>query len=183
MEFSLKTINAIIGLILVTLLVQYVTHLKFGEIEKEIPSPTQSYVNIKNVDKTLDCMAMNIYREAGNESFEGKVAVAQVVLNRLESPHFPKDICKVVYQKNIIMEKVVCQFSWYCDSAHRNRRVDTELYSECYAVAKKVLLEGFRLDMIKDALYYHANYVDPGWKHERVGRIGHHIFYRRKHNA
>jgi len=78
---------------------------------------------------------------------------------------------------------VVCQFSWYCDSAHRNRRVDTELYSECYAVAKKVLLEGFRLDMIKDALYYHANYVDPGWKHERVGRIGHHIFYRRKQNA
>jgi hypothetical protein len=48
------------------------------------------------------------------------------------------------------------------------------------AVAKKVLLEGFRLDVMKEALYYHANYVNPQWNLEKIGTIGNHIFYRGK---
>jgi spore germination cell wall hydrolase CwlJ-like protein len=43
--------------------------------------------------------------------------------------------------------------------------------------AKKVLLEGFRLPSLKDALYYHADYVNPGWKRARITQIGRHIFY------
>ena len=50
-------------------------------------------------------------------------------------------------------------------------------YNESYAVAKKVLLENFRLDGLKNAMYYHADYVNPGWGKEKVAKIGHHIFY------
>jgi spore germination cell wall hydrolase CwlJ-like protein len=47
-------------------------------------------------------------------------------------------------------------------------------------VAKKVLLEGFRLDVLKTALYYHADYVNPQWRLEKIGQIGAHIFYSEK---
>jgi spore germination cell wall hydrolase CwlJ-like protein len=128
-------------------------------------------------EKQLACLARNIYYEAGNEPFEGKVAVAQVTLNRAESGLFPNDICKVIYQKNIFYEKVVCQFSWYCDRATIVRPIHKEAYDQSMEAAKKVLLEGFRLPSIKNALYYHADYVNPGWRKERVAKIGKHIFY------
>jgi spore germination cell wall hydrolase CwlJ-like protein len=51
-------------------------------------------------------------------------------------------------------------------------------YDESMEVAKKVLLEGFRLPSLTEALYYHADYVQPGWKKERITKIGRHIFYK-----
>jgi spore germination cell wall hydrolase CwlJ-like protein len=126
----------------------------------------------------LDCLARNIYHEAGYEPFEGKVAVAQVTINRAESGEFPSDICRVVYQKNIVYERVLCQFSWYCDSASAKKPMNGPVYTESMEVAKKVLLEGFRIDGVKGALYYHADYINPGWRRERVTKIGHHIFYK-----
>ena len=53
-------------------------------------------------------------------------------------------------------------------------------YEESEAVAKKVLLEGFRLDALKEAMYYHADYINPSWGKPKVGQIGHHIFYKDK---
>lgn len=126
----------------------------------------------------LDCLARNIYYEAGYEPFEGKVAVAQVTINRAESGQFPSDICRVVYQKNIVYEKVLCQFSWYCETATIKKPMNGPAYTESMEVAKKVLLEGFRLPSIKDALYFHGDYINPGWKRERVAKIGRHIFYK-----
>ena len=76
------------------------------------------------------------------------------------------------------MEKVVCQFSWYCDGKQANRPVNKAQYTESMAVAKKVLLEDFKLDSLKDALYYHADYVSPNWRKEQIGKIGRHIFYK-----
>lgn len=128
--------------------------------------------------KQLDCLARNIYHEAGYEPFEGKVAVAQVTINRAESGQFPSDICKVVYQKNIVYERVLCQFSWYCDSASLKKPMNGPVYYESMEVAKKVLLEGFRIDSVKSALYYHADYVNPKWGREKVAKIGRHIFYK-----
>lgn len=130
--------------------------------------------------KQLDCLALNIYKEAGYEPFEGKVAVAQVTINRANHPDFPKDICQVVYQKNYFYERTVCQFSWYCDAVHKNRPVNPAAFNESYEVAKKVLLENFRLTGMKEALYYHADYVNPKWNKEKVGKIGRHIFYKEK---
>jgi hypothetical protein len=126
----------------------------------------------------LDCLARNIYYEAGYEPFEGKVAVAQVTINRAESGDFPSDICRVVYQKNIVYEKVLCQFSWYCETATMKKPMNGPVYTESMEVAKKVLLEGFRLPNLKDALYFHGDYINPGWKKERVAKIGRHIFYK-----
>jgi spore germination cell wall hydrolase CwlJ-like protein len=128
--------------------------------------------------KQLDCLARNIYHEAGYEPFEGKVAVAQVTINRTESGDFPSDICQVVYQKNVVYEKVLCQFSWYCDSASLKKPMNGPVYTEAMEVAKKVLLEGFRIDSVKGALYYHADYINPGWKREKVTKVGRHIFYK-----
>ena len=128
--------------------------------------------------KQLDCLARNIYHEAGYEPFEGKVAVAQVTLNRAESGQFPSDICQVVYQKNVVYEKVLCQFSWYCEQASLKKPMNGPVYIESMEVAKKVLLEGFRLPSVKDALYFHGTYINPGWKRERVAKIGQHIFYK-----
>lgn len=136
-----------------------------------------SEITAKVRERQLTCLARNIYYEAGSEPFEGKVAVAQVTLNRMESGKFPDDICKVIYQKNVFYEKVVCQFSWYCDREAMVRPIHKGNYDESMEAAKKVLLEGFRLPSIKNALYYHADYVNPGWRKERVAKIGRHIFY------
>jgi spore germination cell wall hydrolase CwlJ-like protein len=125
----------------------------------------------------LDCLARNIYHEAGYEPFEGKVAVAQVTINRAESGEFPSDICRVVYQKNVVYEKVLCQFSWYCETATMKKPMNGPIYTESMEVAKKVLLEGFRLPDLKKALYFHGDYVNPGWKKKPVAKIGRHIFY------
>jgi N-acetylmuramoyl-L-alanine amidase len=125
----------------------------------------------------LDCLARNIYHEAGYEPFEGKVAVAQVTINRTESGQFPSDICGVVYQKNVVYQKVLCQFSWYCESPSALKPMNGAAYTESMEVAKKVLLEGFRLPDLKSALYYHADYVNPGWGKKPIAKIGHHIFY------
>lgn len=169
-----------LGLFLVVSLIQTVTASKLTKLEEAQMLSSKDVVTIKVRERQLECLALNIYREAGHESFEGKVAVAQVTMNRSEHPNFPKDICGVVYQKNVIMDKVVCQFSWYCDTSHKARPINKSAYDESMAVAKKVLLEGFRLDILKDALYYHANYVNPRWNLEKIGSIGNHIFYRGK---
>lgn len=130
-------------------------------------------------EKQLSCLARNIYHEAGAEPFEGKVAVAQVTLNRANSDgRFPGDICKVVFQKNIFYDKVLCQFSWVCDRTVNFNPKHPAIYEESMEVAKKVLLEGFRLPSLTDALYFHADYINPGWKKERVAKIGRHIFYK-----
>lgn len=125
----------------------------------------------------LHCLAQNIYYEAGYEPFEGKVAVAQVVINRVNSGKFPNDICRVIYQKNIAYEKILCQFSWVCDKAVKVRPVHAKAYEESVEVAKKVLLEGFRLPSLTDAMYFHADYINPKWERKRVAQIGRHIFY------
>lgn len=178
MDKSIKTISAIIGLVLIALLLNLVTMIKFGSLKEVAIEKPKSYVSASNVDRTLDCLAINIYREAGIESFEGKVAVAQVTLNRVDDPRFPKDVCSVVYQKNVYMQKVVCQFSWHCMG--NMRKPNDAVYRESYAVAKKVLLEGFRLDGLEDALYYHAVYVNPAWPHDKITKIGNHIFYKER---
>ena len=180
MEKSIRIISYIVGFVLVAALVQTLTAKKFAVLKEAQAYTSQDVMSIKVREQQLECLAINIYREAGYEPFEGKVAVAQVTLNRVENGRFGKDVCGVVYQKNVVMERVVCQFSWYCDRTHRNRPVNKEAYNESYEVAKKVLLEGFRLSVLKDALFYHATYVNPRWNLEKIGTIGQHIFYKTK---
>ena len=164
---------------MVLFLVNSVTSYKFGSLQEIIVDKPKSFVSVDNVDRILDCLAMNIYKEAKGEPFEGKVAVAQVTLNRAKNPKFPSDVCKVVMQKNVIMDKVVCQFSWYCDGYATNKPKDPA-YDESFKVAKKVLLEGFKLDGLVDALYFHSIDVKPQWPHQKLIQIGNHIFYKNR---
>lgn len=175
LQKSMKGINLLIGLVVVTMLTNFVILKKVDDLQNRNIDP--EYMTASEVEKSLDCLAINIYREAAHEPFEGKVAIAQVTLNRVNSNKFPKDVCSVVYQKSRFTERVICQFSWYCDSKHRNRPINQELYDESYRVAKMVFLEDFKLESLKEALYYHADYVSPNWKLKKITKVGTHIFY------
>lgn len=177
MEKSVKISSLVVGLILVTVLINVVFSLRYDS-SKSLKQPDT--ITVSELRKELECMALNIYREAGHEPIEGRIAVAQVTMNRVAHPDFPNTVCEVVYQKSVVYSKVVCQFSWYCDSAHRARPINYPVYQESYEVAKKVMLEGFRLRSLEPALYYHADYVNPRWRLERIEKIGTHIFYKQK---
>jgi spore germination cell wall hydrolase CwlJ-like protein len=171
---SIRISSILLSVVAVLFLVSAVTNYKFKKIAGE---DNYQFVSVDSVKKDLECLALNIYREAGHESFEGKVGVAQVTLNRVADPKFPNTVCGVVYEKTAVYSKVICQFSWYCDANHKNRKINEVAYADSYAVAKKVYLEGFKLDGLSNALYYHADYVSPNWKLERIAKIGAHIFY------
>lgn len=130
-------------------------------------------VTLAERDRQLNCLAQNIFYEARAESAEGKILVAQITLNRTESGKFPKDICRTIYQK--------AQFSWTMDKPKAlNHLKDKRGYNESMEVAKRVLLEGYRLHSLDDALYYHASYVNPTWNKRmiKVAQIGNHIAYK-----
>lgn len=153
---------------------------KLDPEKKLVSQVTANKVTADVRNRQLECLAKNIYYEAGSEPFEGKVAVAQVTLNRMDSGLFPNDLCKVVYQKNVVYEKVLCQFSWYCENPSAKAPKNTEAYKESEVVARQVLLEGFRLPSLENALYFHAKHVKPNWPHQKVATIGGHIFYKAK---
>jgi spore germination cell wall hydrolase CwlJ-like protein len=146
--------------------------------QTEIQVSESSQITTEVRERQLACLAKNIYYEAGNQPFEGKVAVAQVTLNRTESGQYPSDVCKTIYQKNIVYEKVLCQFSWVCDRDTTVKAINKHNFKESEEVAKKVLLEGFRLPSLTEAMYFHGDYINPGWKRERITKIGNHIFYK-----
>jgi spore germination cell wall hydrolase CwlJ-like protein len=175
----LRALVSVSGFALIALILVHTTTEKFNQLRAKNEMFETQQVTLAERERQLDCLAKNVYYEAGGEPFEGKVAVAQVTINRANSGQFPSDICKVVYQKNVIYDRVICQFSWYCENAGVNRTIRPAHLQESYAVAKKVLLEGFRLDSIKGVLYFHADHVPPRGREERVTQIGHHIFYRK----
>jgi spore germination cell wall hydrolase CwlJ-like protein len=123
-------------------------------------------------NKQLACLTKNIYYEAGSESLEGKLAVAQVTLNRVESGRFPKEICKVVYQKS----SSTCQFSWVCQE-RKPIMIKSQQYKMAELAARVVMLEGWRMAKLQTALYFHAIHVNPNWNRKKVAKIGNHIFY------
>jgi N-acetylmuramoyl-L-alanine amidase len=119
--------------------------------------------------RSLDCLARNVYYEARGEPTVGQYAVAEVTMNRKASPHYPKTVCEVVYQRDA--------FSWTGlgplqvpagEPWHRARRVAEDVYYQR------------RPPALPEALHFHATYVQPDWSkdRERIVRIGRHVFYR-----
>ena len=167
----------VLGLWIIALAVIAVCNHKFDELRSGVEAMPAGYVSASEKIRQLDCLTRNIYWEAASEPFEGRVAVAQVTLNRVESGKFADTICGVVHQKNVIYEKVICQFSWYCETGYKVKPIHKELWRESELVAKKVLLENFRLPGLENAMFYHATYISPGWKKKKITTIGQHIFY------
>jgi spore germination cell wall hydrolase CwlJ-like protein len=170
----ITVVMMLLGLLLSTSLLQWAVKNKMAQ--PDMIEATAITADVR--ERQLGCLARNIYYEAGSEPFEGKVAVAQVTLNRAQASDFPEDVCHVIYQKNIVYQKVLCQFSWVCDRPNSLKPINSAVYAESMIVAKKVLLENFRLPSLKDALYFHGDYINPGWKKEQVAHIGRHIFYK-----
>ncbi len=179
-EVSNVLLTAVHISLMLVALVMSILFLKWTVTDKlsKYEEPESSQITAAVRERQLACLAKNIYYEARGEPFEGKVAVAQVTINRTKSGQFPEDICKTIYQKNVVYEKVICQFSWACDRDSGNRPPNNAGYRESMEVAKKVLLEDFRLPTLKDAMYFHAESVNPGWKKEKLAKIGSHIFYK-----
>ena len=167
----------VVGLWAILLIILAVSTAKLDYLRQVSDTLPAGYVSAAQRTKELECLTRNIYWEAASEPFEGKVGVAQVTLNRVASGKFADSVCGVVYQKNVFYEKVVCQFSWYCEGNHKMKAVHGTLWKESEEVAKKVLLEGFRLPSLEKAMYYHADYVSPGWKLPKIEKVGRHIFY------
>jgi N-acetylmuramoyl-L-alanine amidase len=172
----IKLLLVVIGLVLVGWIGYKAVKYKLDPDKQIVMTNNAVTAEVRN--KQLECLARNIYYEAGGEPFEGKVAVAQVTINRANSGKFPSDICRVIYQKNVIYDKVVCQFSWYCESPSGLKPKNPAVYKEAELVARQVLLEGFRLPSLTQALYFHAKHINPKWDKERVATIGGHIFYK-----
>jgi spore germination cell wall hydrolase CwlJ-like protein len=170
----------VICFVAVVVSVAQVTNDKLVTLKSTNEVARQGFVSAAERARQLDCLTRNIYWESATEPFEGKVAVAQVTINRVESGRFAPDICGVVYQKNVVYDRVICQFSWNCDGSSKIRPIYPAHWKESEEVAKKVLLEGFRLPSVKNALYFHADYVNPRWGKPQVAKFGRHIFYAEK---
>lgn len=178
MENILKTLVSLIGIVIACIFVATISNFKINEYKEKSSTLTEyDHPTVGTIDEELACMALNIYREARGEPFEGKVAVAQVTMNRVKDADFPDTVCGVVHEKNIFMKKVVCQFSWYCTNRNHTRPANSVAYQESYEVAKKVMLENFELESVKDAMYFHADNISPNWNYQQVAKIGSHIFY------
>jgi spore germination cell wall hydrolase CwlJ-like protein len=125
--------------------------------------------------RALLCLTQAVYYEAGFEPLAGRRAVAQVVLNRLRHPAFPKSICGVVYQRTATP---VCQFTFVCDGS-LTRAPAAGAWREAEDVAREALAGRVEAD-VGEATHYHADYVAPRWAPllAKVARLGAHIFYR-----
>ncbi|MDP3739881.1 MAG: cell wall hydrolase [Hyphomonadaceae bacterium] len=124
----------------------------------------------------MDCLAEAVYYEARSEDTRGQMAVAEVVMNRVKNPHFPKSVCGVVFQGQY--RNTGCQFTFTCDGSTR-RQPYGESWDRARAVALHVMM-GLNKPVTNKATHYHTDYVNPYWKAGLVetAEIGTHIFYR-----
>lgn len=127
-------------------------------------------------DRAIACLTAAVYYEAGRQPREGQEAVAQVVLNRVRHPGFPKSVCGVVYEG--AARTTGCQFSFACDGSARRRPLPAR-WSAAEAVAIAAL-DGHVAVQVGASTHYHALSVRPAWRTTLVEtvRLGAHVFYR-----
>ena len=146
--------------------------------EKLIPAAPFKIVFANDIDqaRALNCLTQAVYYEAGFEPLQGRRAVAQVVLNRLRHPVFPKTICGVVFQGSQL--PTGCQFTFTCDGSLA-RPPEAKAWREAQDVAQAALA-GKVERSIGWATHYHTIFVVPYWMPTltKLSLIGAHIFYR-----
>lgn len=133
------------------------------------PAPTRT-------DRDFVCLKEAIYHEARGEDVLGQFAVAEVILNRVDSPFYPDTPCGVVHQ-NAHMTNA-CQFSYACNG--RSRAMSEREARIIAAQIADILLSGAPRELTHGATHFHASRVTPSWSrvYDRTARIGEHIFYR-----
>lgn len=123
------------------------------------------------------CMAEALYFEARGETIPGIYAVAEVILNRVDSANYPDTVCDVIYQGT--GERYRCQFTYACDG--RKEVIDEpRAYEKVGKIAKLMLREDAPRTLTQGATHYHTKSVNPRWAsvYPRVATIGYHHFYR-----
>jgi len=126
-----------------------------------------------NHGRQMECLSLAVYWEARNQPFNAQVAIAQVVLNRVEDGRFRSDICGVVFQR----DSRGCQFTWVCTNATRRPR-DPHSWQVARAAAYAAVFD--YSDMVNGAIFFHDTSVRR-WSHlERTARIGELVFYRER---
>jgi hypothetical protein len=127
--------------------------------------------------KAERCLAQAIYFEARAEPLRGQSAVAQIVLNRVFSPHYPKDVCGVVYQN--AHRHLACQFTFACDGKPETIR-ERGAWLRAQRIAREALDGVVWLPEVAKSTHYHASYVRPRWVREMKTMVRHgvHTFYR-----
>ena len=126
--------------------------------------------------RALQCLSEAVYYEAAREPEVGQAAVAQVVLNRMRHPAYPKSVCGVVYQG--AARATGCQFTFTCDGSLRYAP-QADLWRRAQTVAGRALA-GYVDKQVGSATHYHAQYVAPYWAPTlvKMTQVGQHIFYR-----
>lgn len=117
----------------------------------------------------LECMAKIVHHEAANQPRAGQLAVAQLVMNRVESGRFADTVCGVANQPR----------QFFDTSAYHPRR-DSSRWKTAMDVAREAMA-GHTADVVPGALFYHATYIAPPRffrSRPRAGVLGDHIFYR-----
>jgi hypothetical protein len=148
---------------------------------KELPVPARPFrliANAADMNRAVDCLAAAIQYEAGSETLEGKKAVAQVILNRVRHPAYPKTVCGVIFQGN--ERKTGCQFTFTCDGAI-NRVLSSSGWQSAQSIARS-MLTGTVYAPVGWATHYHTDWVFPSWspKLDKVWKEGTHLFFRWK---
>lgn len=132
--------------------------------------------NALDASRDLECLTQAAYYEARGEGRDGMQAVAQVVLNRVRHPAFPKSVCGVVFQGS--GQRSGCQFSFTCNGAMR-ARVNPVAWNRARDVASKAL-SGSVYATVGNATHFHTTGVSPSWRNSltQVSQVGSHLFYR-----
>ena len=126
--------------------------------------------------KQWQCLSEALYFEARGESIKGQVAVAEVILNRVDSPAYPDSVCGVINQGT--GRKFACQFTYTCDG--RSESINEQFAYERVAKVARLVMDGLPRNLTKGATHYHTTSVRPSWsrKFPKTAKIGSHVFYR-----
>lgn len=125
-------------------------------------------------DDQWTCLTEALYFEARGESLEGQIAVAEVILNRVDSPLYPRTVCGVVRQRG----GGGCQFSYVCDG--RADRMRDKASADRAGRVAQAMLDGAPRVLTDGATHFHTRAVKPSWskRFARTAAIGAHLFYR-----
>jgi len=130
---------------------------------------------VRKSSRELDCLTAALYYEARGEGEAGMRAVAQVIVNRVRHPSFPKSLCGVIYQG--AGKGRGCQFSFACDGSMR-RRSESALWDRARSIAERAM-EGRVSRTVGNSTFFHATRISPNWRGlTRVATVGRHVFYR-----
>ena len=137
--------------------------------------PAGRHASALDSSRQLECLTDAVYFEARGETPRGQAAVAQVVMNRVSSPSFPKTVCGVVFQGAATHG---CQFSFACDGSMRHG-LEPDAWERARRIAERALTGRVLADIGK-ATHFHTTDVEPDWGPQmlRVAQVGLHVFYR-----